>query len=506
MNRRLAKGHRARPAGEGTFATAARLQASGLLVLWLLSGCTLVGPDYKSPQPQVSNTFASADGLPFVRDSIDSRWWRRFRDPMLERLIEQALAKNHDLRIALARLREARALWLEARFDRYPTVTAGGSYANVKQSVAALSDFPDLDTDHELYRAGFDAFWEIDFFGRVRRSVEARAAEDAAQKASLHDVMISLIAEVARNFLELRGAQNRLAVAQRNAENQRQTLDLTTALQEGGRGTALDTARARAQLDATRSGIPPLQASVRRAIHRLSVLTGAEPQALAPALSAPAPLPGLPARIALGSARDLLRRRPDIRVAERNLAAATARIGVATADLFPRVTFTGSIALEANSPAGFGKSGGDAYSFGPSIRWAAFDIGRVRAQIAGADARAEAALAQYEKAVLTALEETENTLTQFRREAERRDLLRSSSQASKEAAYLARARFEEGAADFLTVLDAERTLLEAEERLAQSQTDTATALVALYKALGGGWEEATSSPAWARNQAPHPSD
>lgn len=487
---------------------ARRLRPIALSTLSLVAGCALVGPDYKAPEPAVSNAFASADGLPFVRVAVDTRWWRGFRDSTLERLMEQALAKNHDLHIALARLREARALWWEARFDLYPTVTAAASYANVEQSLAALSDFPELDRDSELYRIGFDAFWEIDLFGRVRRSVEERAAGLAAEEASLRDVMVSLNAEVARNYLELRGAQNRLGVAQKNAENQRQTLDLTIALFEEGRGTALDTARARAQLDATRAGIPTLQASIRRAIHRLSVLTGQQPRALSPTLSAPVSLPELPARVALGTPSDLLRRRPDIRVAERNLAAATARIGVATADLFPRVTFTGSIALEATTLTGFGDPGADAYTFGPSIRWAALDLGRVRARIEAADARAEAALARYERTVLTALEETENALTQLRREAERRDLLRSSSLASAEAARLARARFEEGVADFLTVLDAERTLLEAEERLAQSQTDTATALVAVYKALGGGWEEATGSAlsARTRNQARRPSN
>jgi Outer membrane protein len=234
-------------------------------------------------------------------------------------------------------------------------------------------------------------------------------------------------------------------------------------------------------------------------MHRLGVLTGSHPETLVSELKQAAPLPGLPELVTLGRPQDLLRRRPDIRAAERTLAAATARIGVATADLFPRVTFVGSIALEASSFNGLGDSGSDSYSFGPSIRWAAFDLGRVRARIQAADARVEANLALYERTVLTALEETENALVEFGRSEARRGFLKASAQQSEKAALHARQRFEEGVADFLTVLDAERTLLEAQDRLATSETETATALVAIYKALGGGWEIATRGAQTERN-------
>jgi outer membrane protein, multidrug efflux system len=458
------------------------------LHLTLLSGCALVGPDHQTPTTELSTGFANANQPSLSMDPAHPRWWQGFKDQELERLVDLALAGNHDLRIATARLREARALWDETAFDRYPTVTADAAYSNEKQSETALQGFGGADRDRELYNAGFDAFWELDLFGRVRRSIEARAAERDAAEASLHDVLVSLLAEVARNYFELRGTQHQLAVAWRNADNQRQTLALTVARLEGGRGTALDTARARAQLDATRASIPPLEAAIRRAMHRLAVLTGRQPEALVTALESPVPLPEAPKLVTLGRPQDLLRRRPDISVAERNLAAATARIGVATADLFPRVTFVGSITLEASSFTGLGSSGSDSYSFGPSIRWAALDLGRVRARIRQADARAEASLAQYELTVLQALEETENALVELGRQQARRDYLGTSAEASEQAAWLAKQRFEEGAADFLTVLDAERTLLEAQDRLARSKTDTATALVALYKALGGGWE------------------
>jgi multidrug efflux system outer membrane protein len=454
----------------------------------LLTGCALVGPDYQHPQTELSATFANANQAGLSNDAIDTTWWRGFNDAGLNRLVDLAVAGNHDLRIATAQLREARALRSETSFDRYPTVTAGASYSNIQLSTTAIPGGGAADRDSELYEAGFDAFWELDFFGRVRRAIEARTAEVEAAQASLRDVLVSLIAEVARNYFELRGNQHQLAVARRNAENQRQTLDLTITRLEGGRGTELDTARARAQLDSTLATIPPLEATIQRSIHRLSVLTGQRPETLVAALERAAPLPDSPKLVTLGHPEELLRRRPDIRVAEHNLAAATARIGVATADLFPRVTFIGSVALEASSFTGLGDSGSDTYSFGPSITWAAFDLGRVRARIEAADARAETNLALYERTVLTALEETENALVEFGRQQARRGFLRTSAQASEQAAGLARLRFEDGVTDFLTVLDAERTVLEAQDRLAQSETDTATALVAVYKALGGGWE------------------
>ncbi|HWN30837.1 MAG TPA: TolC family protein, partial [Burkholderiales bacterium] len=257
---------------------------------------------------------------------------------------------------------------------------------------------------------------------------------------------------------------------------------------EGGRGTELDTANARQQLNTTLATIPLLEASIRRTMYRLSVLTGQQPQALVVELDEPVPLPEYSGPVALGHPEDLLRRRPDIRVAERSLAASTARVGVAVADLFPRVTFNGSVGYEAHNLSGLGSAGSDTYSIIPSISWAAFNLGRVRAGIRAADARTEANLAFYEKTVLTALEETEGALINFGRERVRRDYLRAAAAASREAAALSRQRYQEGIATFLTELDAERRLLETEQQLAQSETSTATALVAVYKALGGGWE------------------
>ena len=251
-------------------------------------------------------------------------------------------------------------------------------------------------------------FWEVDLFGRVRRNVEASSDEVDAQEASLRDLSVSLVAEVARNYFELRGAQNQLEVAKKNAKNQTQTLDITRLRLEGGRGTVLDTSRATAQLATTLALVPPLESAIHQAMHRLSVLTGQMPGALTGKLSQSAPFPSIPKTIQIGQPAELLRRRPDIRIAERSLAAATARIGVATADLFPKVTFVGTIALEATTFSGVGAARSDSYSVGPRISWAALDLGRVYARIKAADARAEASLAQYEQTVLNALEETEN--------------------------------------------------------------------------------------------------
>jgi multidrug efflux system outer membrane protein len=454
----------------------------------------MFGPDYKEPEMQISDSFANQAEKGLSPDKIEITWWRSFNDEVLNQLVELATGGNHDLRIATARVHEARALKLETEFDRYPTVTSQASYTRERASEDALvvveppGGVPEIDRDSNFFTAGFDATWELDFFGRVRRSIEARSAEVEATEAFRRDVIVTLLAEVARNYFELRGAQNQLEVARRNAENQRKTLDLTIAILEGGRGTELDTSQARAQLNSTLATIPILETAIKRAIYRLSVLIGQQPTVLEQELSKPLSLPELPELVAIGKPEDLLRRRPDIRVAERNLASATALIGVATADLFPRVTFVGSIALESDSFSGLFSSGSDAFFFGPRIFWAAFDLGRVRARIKATDARAESALAQYEQTVLLALEETENALVDFGRQQVRRDFLRESAQDSEKAVELAQLRFQYGVEDFLTVLVAERTLLQAQDQLAQSETSTATALVAVYKALGGGWE------------------
>jgi multidrug efflux system outer membrane protein len=469
-----------------------RLNRAALFAVGLLlSGCA-AGPNYHAPKTSVPDAFGNGQQTNLTSATTEVTWWRGFNDAMLNELVGRALANNHDLRIATANLREARALRRFSQFDLLPVPQGSAGYTKTRTSQAAAPFLPPNLLELGLYDAGFDATWELDLFGRVRRSIEAATADVQMAEANRRDVQVSLVSEVARNYFELRGAQNEWAVAQQNATNQQQTVQITQARLEGGRGTELDVARARAQWNGVLATIPPIETTIAQAMHRLAVLTGQQPTALVSELQTPAPLPRLPALVAIGNPEELLRRRADVRAAERQLAAATARIGVATADLFPRVTFNGSFALEATALSNLGNSGNEAWSFGPRITWAALDLGHVRARIQAADARTEAALANYERTVLTTLEETENALVNFGREQVRRDYLAESVQSSETAAALARQRFEAGATDFLTVLDAERVWLVSRDELAQSQTRTATALVAVYKALGGGWEAATT--------------
>jgi len=459
-----------------------------MLPLALTAACA-VGPDYQAPASSAPDHYTqSTSSSSFVEREVETEWWKAFDDAQLTALIEQALAHNYELQAAKANLREARALYLESGLNLAPAITARGNYTEQKRSVGSLNNRTFVPRELKLFSTGFDAFWEADLFGRLRRSVEASDDEVEAEEASLRDVGISLIAEVARNYFELRGLQRQLAVAQEHVRNQAQTLAITQAKVDNGRGTQFDVARAQAQLDTTRATLPPVAAAIDRAIHRLGVLCGQMPAALSEPLSKSASIPRAPEVIAIGNPSELLRRRPDIRMAERTLAAATARIGVATAELFPRVTFVGNISLEAMTLSGLGEAGADAYSFGPRISWPALDLGRVYARIKAADARAESTLANYEQIVLNALEETENALVSYSQEGKRRHLLAAACKADEQARQLAHVRYREGVSDFLVVLDAEARLLQNQVLLAQSETATATALAAVYKALGGGWQ------------------
>jgi outer membrane protein, multidrug efflux system len=458
-------------------------------VMAALAGCA-VGPEYVKPATPVAPKFAAAQEGPYSGEEAQAKFWKEFNDPTLGQLVEEALDANHDLRIALGRLVEARAQRRQAQFDLAPTVTASGGYTKERLSAAESLTGTGVPLDARFYDAGFDAFWELDFFGRVRRNVEASGAQLQGAEASLRDAQVSVTAEVARTYFEMRGEQAQLAVARRNVDNQREALQLTQARLDAGRGTEFDTARAQSQLSSTLATIGPLEASVARSIHRLGVLTGREPNALNDLLAPARELPQLPQITAVGDPAGLLRRRPDVRIAERQLAASTALVGVAIGDLFPRVTFSGSFSYSALEPGYLGESSSRGYVIGPGISWAAFDLGRVRAEVAGSRARADIALAAYQQSVLRALEETENALVTH---ARTRDSLKDADEAARAsgiAARIARDRYEAGMVDFLEVLDAERTQLAAEDQLAQARTQAATSLIAVYKALGGGWEMA----------------
>lgn len=449
-----------------------------------LAACA-AGPNYQAPsQPAVH---AEVDTALYDAADPAPQFWSVFADTELDALETRALAANHDLRIALANLNQARALRRETQFDYLPTVTAGAGYTKAQQSADQAPGYGRDARKSELYDGGFDAFWELDLFGRVRRENEAARANEDALVADLHAAQVSVAAEVARTYFELRGAQSRYAVAKGNADNQLGTLQYTEARLQYGRGTEFDQQRALAQLASTRSRVPDQQIAITNAMHRLAVLCGLTPDALQGELAASADLPPLPRLVSIGKPEDLLRRRPDVAGAERRLAMATADIGIATADYFPRVTFNGEAGFSVHNLSSVGDGGSDSYSFGPSISWAALDLGRVHARVQQRKAAADGALALYEQSVLRALEETSNTLVAYGQNRHKLDLLDESAQASGRAVQLARARFEAGAADFIDVLDAERSELDAEDQLAQARTQTATSLVAVYKSLGGSW-------------------
>jgi outer membrane protein, multidrug efflux system len=456
---------------------------AALLVAISLAGCA-VGPNYKEPARPAAPAFGAAEPSLYSSEQAQAQFWKQFGDGTLDGLVDDALHANHDLRVAVGRLAEARAARHQALYDLAPTVTAEGGHQTQL--------YPDAEVGYayraSYYDAGFDAAWELDLFGRVRREVEASTAELQGAEASLRDAQVSVIAEVARTYFELRGEQEQLAVARQNVDNPQATMQLTDARLQAGRATEFDTSRARAQLSTTLSTIGPLEAAISRSMHRLGVLTGRDPNALVTLLAPTKELPDLPKTLAVGDPAEMLRRRPDIRVAERQLAASTAEIGVAVGDYFPKVTFTGSFGYDASSLRGLGSSSSRAYSIGPGISWAAFNLGRVHAQVAQARAHKETVLAQYEQTVLQALEETENALVTHARARDQLIHAVDAADSSAAAAHLARVRYEGGAVDFLEVLDAERTQLDAEDRMAQSRTQAVTSLVAVYKALGGAWE------------------
>jgi outer membrane protein, multidrug efflux system len=424
---------------------------------------------------------ANWDATAVSGQAYDPRWWGQLEDPVLEQLEAAALDANRDLQSALARLDQARAVFDEGRRRRYPTVTAGVHVDVREQAQPGFSDEPQR---INTYRAGFDASWELDLFGRVRAAIAAAPANAESFAAALEDVRVSVAADVARNYFELRGIQRQLSVLDRSLKNQRETLRLTVVRRDAGLGEEQDVASASARVSAIESGLPPLRMALAAREHRLAVLTGRVPGQLEVDL-APRPYPVLAKTIALGDPNDLLKRRPDVRVAERRLAATAAREGVAAADLYPRITLTGMLGLLAGRGNIFGKSDSRAWAVTPALQWSAFDVGSARARLRGARASTREALADYDKTILLALEETENALVAYREQQQRLVILTDEVRESARAASIARVRYREGLSDFLSLLDAERTELQAEDGAAQAEADVFTAVVGLYRAVGG---------------------
>lgn len=472
----------------------------------LLAACA-VGPDHVRPDMPVSATFGAAPqvqvdgtapaslatGAGATTDApavaFDDAFLDGFGDPQLLQLIDDALRANHDLRIALARLDRADALARNARFDAFPTVTARGEGSEARASADQAPGVSRADRDTESYSAGIDASWELDLFGRVRRGIEAGRADAEAGAADLRAMQVAVAGEVASTWIELRGTQERLRVSRANRDNQQNTVDLVQKRLDAGAATEFDLARVVAQREATAALVPALEAVERVAMHRLAVLVGREPQALVADLSVQRPLPTMPARIDAGTPGELLRQRPDVAAAEARLHAATARIGVATADLFPRFTLGGLIGSQAIDTGDLFERDSETRLVALGIDWSFLDIGRVRSRIAAADADAAGALAGYEQAVLLALEDTENALVRHARARTEDAHLERAAVEGARAARLARTRFEAGASGLLEVLDAERVQLQAQDAFAAARTRSATSAVALYAALAGGWPQ-----------------
>ena len=476
-----------------------------VLVCVLVAGCK-AGPEYRAPHTSLPATYSHSlkdSGAATNGSSAQlAEWWMVFGNEQLNSLIRQAEGSNHDIRIAFSRVREARALRGVTRSALFPQINAGGAYRRLRESENTFNGRQIAGTGQNLesdfFSLGADMTWEIDIFGGTRRAIEASQGDLEASVESSRDVLVTVLAEVGLSFLDLRGAQKQLAVARANLQAQEQTLALTRDRLQAGLANELDAARAEAQVSTTRSQIPPLEELEQRAIHRLGVLLGKTPGELEPELSTAAPIPGGPPRVPVGLPSDLLRQRPDIRHAERQLASATARIGVATADLFPKFYLTGAAGLQSVETSDLFDGGSRFWSFGPSIRWPIFTAGKIRQNIRVQDARQEQALLRYEQAVLIALEEVENALVAFGQEQERYEALTASEQASRRAAVLANDRYRGGLVDFLDVLEADRALLAAQDSVAQSERHLSQNLVRLYRALGGGWKDGSKSHAESR--------
>lgn len=467
--------------------------------LWLLASVASLGcasaPGYRASEVEVPAAFREMTDTIIETPAAEAPGSLTVAalevgDTMLARLIKEAVGANLDVRAAEARVLGARAARTEAQLDFVPTVTFAGGFTRQQISSATFPIAGPAFPDQNIWDAGFDASWELDVFGRVRKTVQAQGAFVAVNQEDLRNVRVSLSAEVARAYFELRGAQEQLSVATKNAANQQRSLELTRQRLEAGRGTAFDTERAQAQLSLTLASIPSVEARVRQAQYQIGVLVGRPPAALAGELDAAVPLPVLPAAISIEHPDSIILRRPDVVAAERQLAVERALVGAAKAEYLPRINLGGSLGYTGLSLDALGDDGTFRYAVGPVISWPALNLGRVKARVDVSRARESEAQAQYTQTVLLALQDVEVSLVRYRTSRAQVERIQDAASASERAAELARLRFSGGVADFLQVLDAERTQLEAQDQLAQSRTDAATAYAALYKALGGTWPSA----------------
>ena len=465
-----------------------------LMLALALAGCTTVGPDYQVPAGSVvqrqaaQGAFLEAQSGVFQQQAVSGHWWRLYNDPVLDGLVEKALSANTDLRVASANLERAQAAVQESQAQQQPTV--GVNASPTFGHVSGLQELqPGIDPPNRWsYSAGASVSYQLDLFGQIRRAVEAASGDAQAAQAAYDATRVTVAAETARAYANMCAAGMQLASAQHSVQVQKESLDAVSRLQRAGRGTTLDVTRARSQLEQLQANLPPFQAQQRTALYRLAALTGQTPNEIPASLLQCAAAPRLTDTIPVGDGAALLRRRPDIRQAERTLAASTARIGVATADLYPKITL--GLSGASGGPASkFGDRGTFGWSVGPLISWTLPNTGAVQARIAEAEANTKAAVARFDATVLNALRETESALVVYARQLDRDASLRAARDQSAEAASQARQLFQYGKTDYLTVLDAERTLATNESALAASQAELSSDQIAVFLALGGGWEK-----------------
>jgi len=457
--------------------------------LLAMAGCT-VGPNYHPQEANVplawTDTTALIKGTSAYADIV--HWWTGFNDPNLASLVKRAINTNLDLLQAHARIRQARAARGIAVGGLWPTAEVSGSYARGRFSDLGGSNA----ATRNLFQTGLDAVWEMDIFGGVRRSVEATDADIQFAVEDYRDVLVTLVSEVALNYIELRGFQQEIVIARNNLEAQQKTAELTHKKFQGGLVGTLDVANADAQVATTASQIPLLEAAAQQAIYNLSVLLGLEPMALLEELSPTNSIPLAPPQVPIGIPSQLLRRRPDIRRAEAQIHSATTRIGVATADLYPKFSLTGSLNFQNDQLHGLINSKNRFWTVGPAVDWQIFSAGRVRSNIELQKALQQETMLAYQKTVITALADVENTLVAYAKEYERHKTLTDAVAHNRKAVDSAMQLYERGLTDFLNVLVAQHSLFASEDALVQSTRNLSTDLVVLYKALGGGWDSETS--------------
>lgn len=464
--------------------------------LLVIAACT-VGPNFHKPETVVPDAWhevnapaASPISVATPHEMEATEWWKNFNDPELTSLVERALKANLDVRLAQARIRQARAVRGMATAGLWPKIDASAGYTYNRGNLSGIgtSEGWSAGFTTSFFQAGLDASWELDFFGGIRRNVEAAEADVHAAVEDRRDVMVTLLGDIGTNYMNLRCFQQQIEIARSNLKSQRHTVEITRKKHQAGLVSALDLANASAQVALTESQIPVLESSARAAIYALSILLAREPAALLTELSTVAPIPLVPPEVPVGLPSDLLRRRPDIRRAEAGIHAATARIGVATADLFPKFSLTGSYGFSSLDIGSLANWQSAAWSVGPSVSWPIFDAGRIRWNIESRSAQEELAVLAYTKTVLTALQDVETAMFAYAREQERRKTLIEEVTQNQKAFDLSMELYVVGKGDFLNVLIAERALYTSQEALAQSARSLSVDLVSLYKALGGGWE------------------